>query len=263
VTTNEKAVWRPVSSASPYEIRLPKTSEVVASRIRRRIITGELSEGDALPSEAAMISQFRVSRPALREALRLLEAEGLIGIRRGNQGGARVCTPNPDAAARYAGLVLQYQGTTLADVYATLINLEAPCARFVAEHRSEEQLQGLAAALDEADRQRNSPEESLESQQMLHYQLVDMVGSDTTLLVWKVLQHIIGVAQMRRLKKDPSEWVHAATTDKGYKAHRRLFAYIEARNGAKAEALWRRHLEGDAEYALEGAGSETVLDLLG
>src|SRR3954469_23872896 len=98
-------------------LRVPKMAELVAQRLRRQIVRGELTEGDALPSEAELMTQFGVSRPTLREAFRVLESEGLIRVRRGAHGGARVQTPNGDIAARYAGLVLEFRGTTLEDVY--------------------------------------------------------------------------------------------------------------------------------------------------
>jgi Bacterial regulatory proteins, gntR family len=44
-------------------IRVPKTAELVAAELRRKIVRGELAEGDALPSEAALMAEFAVSRP--------------------------------------------------------------------------------------------------------------------------------------------------------------------------------------------------------
>ena len=98
-------------------VRVPKTAELVAAHLRRQIVRNELHEGDALPPEAVLMAQFGVSRPTLREAFRVLEAEGLISVRRGAHGGARVHTPDVDVAARYAGLVLEHRGATLG--YAT------------------------------------------------------------------------------------------------------------------------------------------------
>ena len=118
-----------------YNVRVPKTAELVASHIRRRIVRGELVEGDALPPETALMEEFTISRPTLREAFRILESEGLITVRRGARGGARVQEPSSDVAARYAGLVLQHRGTTLADVLEARVIVEAPAARMLASRR--------------------------------------------------------------------------------------------------------------------------------
>src|SRR6266542_5242241 len=84
------------------EIRAPKTAELVAAQLRRRIVKGELREGDALPPETVLMEQFGISRPTLREAFRVLEAESLITIRRGSRGGARIRTPSEEVAAHHA-----------------------------------------------------------------------------------------------------------------------------------------------------------------
>ena len=117
-------------------IRVPKTAELVAAELRRKIVRGELAEGDALASEAALMAEFAVSRPTLREAFRVLESESLISIRRGARGGARVQLPNGNVAASYAGLVLEYRGTTLQDVYDARTYIEAPCAALLAKRRT-------------------------------------------------------------------------------------------------------------------------------
>ena len=118
---------------------MPKTAELVAAHIRRRIVRGELKEGDALPPETALMEEFAISRPTLREAFRILESEGLITVRRGARGGARVQVPTSDVAARYAGLVLQHRGTTLADVLEARVIVEAPAAGIVAGRRGPRQ----------------------------------------------------------------------------------------------------------------------------
>ncbi len=132
-------------------IRVPKAAELVAGTIRRQIITGELLEDHLLPSESALMEQFRVSRPTLREAFRILESESLITVRRGVHGGARVQIPNGDVAARYVGYVLEYRGTAMADVYRARAEVEAPLARLVATSATpdEECLARAEAHLDD------------------------------------------------------------------------------------------------------------------
>src|SRR3546814_9766997 len=91
-------------------MRAPKTAELIATHLRNRIVKGELTPGQTLPAEVHLMEQFGVSRPTLREAFRILEAESLIGVRRGSRGGAQVLEPDPSIAASTAGLQLQMQG---------------------------------------------------------------------------------------------------------------------------------------------------------
>src|SRR5258705_5087202 len=68
----------------------PRVHEAVADQIRQAIFSGLLSPGHKLPPEREMAERFQTSRVALREALRALEKEGMITIKRGSGGGAFV-----------------------------------------------------------------------------------------------------------------------------------------------------------------------------
>ena len=89
-------------------IRSPKTAELVAGTLRRMVVDGQLKEGDFLPNEAELMTHFGVSRPTLREAVRVLESERLVEVRRGSRTGARVRVPGPEIVARPAGRVRQH-----------------------------------------------------------------------------------------------------------------------------------------------------------
>ena len=67
-----------------------RLAEQVADELRRRILGGELADGSVLPKEDELLLEFPVSKPSLREAMRILEAEGLLRVRRGKLGGAVV-----------------------------------------------------------------------------------------------------------------------------------------------------------------------------
>src|SRR5690242_1801493 len=71
-------------------IRIPKAAELVADTLRRRIITGEYARDELLPSETALMEHFNVARTTVRDAVRILESEGLLVVRRGANGGGRV-----------------------------------------------------------------------------------------------------------------------------------------------------------------------------
>jgi DNA-binding FadR family transcriptional regulator len=97
-------------------VRSPKTAELVARTLRRMVVEGQLKDGDFLPHEAELITHFQVSRPTLREAVRVLESERLVEVRRGSRTGAKVRVPGAEIVARPAGLLLAVSGATLADV---------------------------------------------------------------------------------------------------------------------------------------------------
>ena len=129
----ERPNQRPAPSARAVPFRVPKTAELVAHHLRKQIVHGDLKEGESLPSETALTAQFGISRPTLREAFRVLEAEQLITVRRGAKGGANVHAPSANMVARYAGLYLEHARTTLADVFDARVAIEAPAAALAAE----------------------------------------------------------------------------------------------------------------------------------
>src|SRR5438477_1979240 len=121
-----------VRSADDQPFRVPKTAELVARDLRSKIVRGELKDGDTLPAEGELVERYSVSRPTLREALRILESEALLTVTRGSRGGPRVHMPDPRLAARHFGLVLQSRGTTLADIYGARLLIEPSCVYLVA-----------------------------------------------------------------------------------------------------------------------------------
>src|SRR6202041_3242678 len=148
---------------APFTMRVPKMAELVATHIRRQIVLGQLVEDDVLPSETALMEEFSISRPTLREAFRILESEGLITVRRGARGGARVHMPRADVAARYAASVLQANGVLLSDVYEARTIIEAPAAAILAERRSPEDIATLRRLCAEADAIEGNPMDYLEA----------------------------------------------------------------------------------------------------
>jgi GntR family transcriptional repressor for pyruvate dehydrogenase complex len=82
------------TTSAPTPVHVPKAAELVAEALRARILRRQLLPGDRLPAESALMEQFGVSRPTLREALRLLEAQELLEVRRGARGGGVVRQPS-------------------------------------------------------------------------------------------------------------------------------------------------------------------------
>ncbi|MDO9490043.1 MAG: GntR family transcriptional regulator, partial [Sphingomonadaceae bacterium] len=96
----------------------------MADRLRARIFSGEISEGAMLPKQDALCREFNVGLVTVREALRMLEVEGLVTVKRGNLGGSVVHRPETWRIAYMIALSLQSNAVPLADVLATLRLLE-------------------------------------------------------------------------------------------------------------------------------------------
>ena len=127
-------------------VQFRRLAEQVADQLRRRILLGELADGSILPKEDELLREFPVSKPSLREAMRILEAEGLLRVRRGKLGGAVVRRPNAANVAYTIGLVLGSQEVSLSDVGGALMQMEPACAALCAERADRERTGGPGAA---------------------------------------------------------------------------------------------------------------------
>ncbi|WP_238007479.1 GntR family transcriptional regulator [Dactylosporangium sp. AC04546] len=117
------------------QVRVHRLAEQVADHIRARIIRGDFADGDPLPTAEELIRRYPVSMPTFREAMRILEAEGLITVRRGRLGGAIVRRPSPAGLAYNLGLVLASQQVAIGDVAVALRHVEPACAALCASRR--------------------------------------------------------------------------------------------------------------------------------
>ncbi|MCW2580064.1 MAG: regulatory protein GntR [Blastococcus sp.] len=251
-------------------VRAPKTAELIAAHIRRQIVRGDLREGDTLPSEAVLMSQFAVSRPTLREAFRILETESLISIRRGSRGGAQVMAPHLSVAARYVGLLLQLQGTTIADVYQARLVVEPVCARLLAERRTEEDLTDLRAGIAQLRAVVESAPGGIPRAD--HWTtvisafrdlLMQRSGNRTLAVQGGVLQDIVAThLTMTVARGVGDEDVARANFRRTIGSHAKLLTLVEARDGDRAEAHWRTHMEVAAKSLLrDDLRSTSVVDL--
>ena len=255
-------------------VRAPKTAELIATLYRRQIVRGELRPGDTLPSEQQLMEQFGVSRPTLREAFRILEAEDLISVKRGSRGGARVTQPSLSVAARYVGLLLQVQGTTIADVYEARMVLEPACARLLAGRRTARDLADLNACIEdlrgavEAGRpgtaQLNAPEPALWSSQAarFHELIMQRSGSNTLAVQGGVLQDIVATHLALALSRDRARDDELANFRRNVRSYEKLVTLVEERDGPGAEQHWRAHMEAAGQRLLrEDLQSRSVVDL--
>src|SRR5690606_25449536 len=134
------------SSVRLTPMAVPKASDVLASELRERILSGEFAEDTPLPPERDLVSQTQMSRTTVREALRILEVQGLVRIKAGRAGGTFVQRPSQASVATSISLLIRGRHLRLADLLETREAIEPFCARLAAQNRTEEDLAVLDAA---------------------------------------------------------------------------------------------------------------------
>ena len=250
----------PNAVGSGTAVRSPKTAELVAGTLRRMVVEGQLIDGDFLPNEAELMTHFGVSRPTLREAVRVLESERLVEVRRGSRTGARVRVPGPEIVARPAGLLLELSGTTIADLLTAKSGIEPMAARLLAES-------GPAEAFDELDQMLEALiSEGWQSGRLaettgaFHLRVVQLSGNATLSIVAGML-HEITVRHTAFVFKQRRP-VSKADYDKLIRSYRKLMQFLRAGDAEGAEAHWRKHLDTSRELLLTGLESVPIRDVM-
>jgi len=241
-------------------VRSPKTAELVAGTLRRMVVDGQLKDGDFLPNEAELMAHFAVSRPTLREAVRVLESERLVEVRRGSRTGARVRVPGPEIVARPAGLLLELSGATIADVMVARAGIEPMAARLLAES-------GTADAFDELDKMLADhipkgwqTDRLAETTGDFHRRMVELSGNATLTIMAGMLHEItvrhtaFAMKENRPLSKSDYELL--------MRSYKRLMTLMRSGDGEAAEAHWRKHLDTARELLLKGMESVKVRDVM-
>jgi DNA-binding FadR family transcriptional regulator len=241
-------------------MRVPKMAELVANDLRRKIIRGQLPPGDTLPSEPSLLAVYHVSRPTLREALRLLESEGLISVKRGAQG-ARVHLPDIGVAARHAALQLQLQDTTMEDLFEARRVLEPGAVRTLARRSSRrEVVKRLREQQEIEPTLLDQPDAFASAATRFHELLVELAGNKTLTLFNRMLREIVDRHHHDTFAR--ASGLEREYTEEAAEHHRHVIDLIEAGEADEAEEFWRIHIDGAAERALRHLGPKTVVDLL-
>lgn len=129
--------------------RLPKASDILADQIRGRILGDGLTPGTSLPSEVDLIEESEFSRSTVREALRLLEAEGLIEIRRGPRGGIKVRHPDAGHVGRSLALMMTLSQAPLWQLFEFRMIVEPEAAAAAAVRLTPKERKEVLKAIDE------------------------------------------------------------------------------------------------------------------
>lgn len=124
-------------------VNVPKAGEVLADLLREKILDGEIAEATNLPNERELTEQTGLSRASVREALRILEGEGLIVKRLGRNGGSAVVRPTSAAIERSVGLFIRGKGIRLDAVLQTRAAIEPPSAHLAAQFHTAEDFEEL------------------------------------------------------------------------------------------------------------------------
>jgi GntR family transcriptional regulator, transcriptional repressor for pyruvate dehydrogenase complex len=230
--------------------RMPKTakrSDLLAQLLVNEIVEQQLPSGHRLPPQAEMITKYGVGRETLREALRILEVHGLISMKTGPDGGARVADVSGADLGRTLSLFMAVKRLTYRELLEARLLLEPNLARLAAERVTpaiRESMDNLVRIAIESPPTLSSLDAHLRFHQVVH-----AAANNGVLDVF--VHAIVDLYVSHRLAvRSPASGVRDSL--RSTRDHQMIAAAISEGDGAAAETLMREHLEGLAESVLNG-----------
>jgi DNA-binding FadR family transcriptional regulator len=243
----------------------PRIAEIVADELRRQIIDGELADGDLLPRQEVLVQQFNVSLVSLREALRILETEGLVSVRRGNRGGAVVHAPAKTSAAYMLGLLLQSESVVVADLGTALLELEPACAALAAQRADRANTivpelkqvnDAMAAHLDDGPK-------FTEIGRQFHDLIVRGCGNRTIIAVVGTLETLWTSHEQQWADESAAQGSYPSLAKRRavLNTHVKLAKMIEEGDGERARRIAARHLADTQNHVLATGPNQRIYAL--
>jgi GntR family transcriptional repressor for pyruvate dehydrogenase complex len=215
-------------------VRKTKVYAEVAGQIHRLIAEGRLKPGDKLPPERELAEVFGVSRTSVRDAIRVLEVQGLVEPRHGEGTVVRqiaidaIVNPLADALAQTKDLT--------ADLFDMRKMLEPPLARAAAFRATAEDVRALEEIIERQTRRVRAGDIAIEEDNEFHYRIATAAKNQVVLRVMDVVMDLLRESRARSLQ-------HPGRAESSLEGHRRILAAIRDRDPDGAAERMRAHIE--------------------
>lgn len=231
--------------------RVATLSGQIVAEVRQALFDKRLNPGDFLGTEADIAGRSGVSRIVARDALRTLEAQGIVEIRVGAGGGARIAAGNPRLFAEALAVQLGLAGVGAQEILDAQRATEAAAAELAASQATAAERARLQALLDRAAGLLDDPDGFTRASLDFHLAVAEASHNRVLLFQLISLQHVAWPGRNRTLTRTVAERILAV--------HRELAALIGMRDGAAARRLMDEHVGmiRDRRLAEERAADET------
>lgn len=215
-------------------------SERIAYQIRVYLAENALQPGDRIGTETELAREFGVSRPTLREAVRLLAGSHLIQVSQGRAGGIFVGNTANEGMGRNVSdsiaTMLATDSVSLHELLESRMFLEVPLAGLAAEHANDETVRGLEAAIAEAEGHDPARDEFRLADARFHDVLATAAGNELLVAFTRWILDVLQPSLIQRIgaSLDGPEIIAQ---------HRAILRAVKRRQPAAAERAMRKHLE--------------------
>lgn len=219
------AVFGPLRHAPAYR--------ALSESIESKILGGELAPGDPLPTEQELAESFGVNRSTVREAIRLLEQEGLLVRAAGRR--LQVALPGLGDLAPRAMRALVLEAVSFRELWEVGMTLEPRAARLAAEHATADDVAALDENLERTGRVMDSGKSYVELDSQFHAIVARAAGNRVLMLAREPVSLLLAptLEQLRRRLPQAGE--------RNLEAHRRIVDAIRRSDPDSAEEWTRKH----------------------
>jgi GntR family transcriptional regulator, transcriptional repressor for pyruvate dehydrogenase complex len=223
------------------EVRPQSVSSRIVDQVRAALFRGELKPGDVLGSETDLARKFGVSRVPVRDAFKTLQALGIVEVKMGANGGARIAAGDPNRFADALAVQLKLVGISVAEMFDAQIAVEVMATELAAKQASADDLAKLRAILRQlqAMSQKSLTEATAarftETAMHFHAGLVDAAHNRALSAQFKALRVVLEPIYGRRTSN--------AVTKRVVSADKAVLDAVEAGDAERACRLIRRRLE--------------------
>lgn len=232
-------VWQSVNSVDFNPVSKTPVYLQIAEQLRRAILAGELEPGHVLPPERILAESFGASRASIREALRAMQAQGLILAREGAP--MRAVVAPEHSPARRGALVglLRLDQVPLADLVEFRCVIEEAALRWAARSGDAASLDNARAALTEMDRADVTLEAFDDADVRFHAALVRASGNEAMHHVMATLHEPVGrhMLDALRRRRRPRQVLERLVRE-----HREILSAVECGDADRAAALVVEHI---------------------
>lgn len=231
-------------------VAIARASSSIADQIRQAIVTGKLPAGERLPPERELAEQFGVSRVTVRDALRALEAMGLLEVRVGARGGAFVTVPSGSLVGQTMSDMMLMSAMTPEEIVEARLIVELGTVTLACARADADDVGRLAELAEQATVSLRAKTYTREISWEFHSLLAHAAHNAA---LDGLTQSFRSTLSMHPIRQREGAGGHARTVEE----HARILAAVEARDAATARREMAHHL-------LRGTNLEhNATDLLG
>jgi len=215
--------------------RRPTTySAQIVAAVRDALFDDRLKPGDFLGTEKDLSQQFGVSRMAARDALRTLEATGVVDIKVGAGGGARISRGNPEVFAQTLSVQLKLAGVSVREIIQVQAAIEVTAARAAATNATPDDIAAMAAVLAQEETALDNLADFTEPAFGFHLAIADASHNRVLKIQLVSLHYVVWPSQNRTLTAEVARRVH--------ELHLGIFEHIRAGDADAAAQAMSAHL---------------------